>query len=490
MESARASLDAQLARRAAAASQIAGEVGADLPWAVDLHDAAVAVLATPVEQEALESALTRAIRAALGAAPEQAGALLDPSTRVRFARQFHNDAVHASLALRRRRVIRWLRLWGRPGPRRTSKSTTRWGERGHLLGFTAYGDRMSRRQRMTLVAAALGFSGVLTACSGGTHVTKKLTVSAPVVSAIASASPSPKPALPPPIGPPGHYSGIATKPGSPVLAIKIENTVAGRPQAGVNSADLVYVEQVEGGLTRLLAIYNSRLPPMIGPVRSARSDNTQLLGQFGPVAFAYSGAQPAVLAVVAASNLVDVGYNDESQLYTLLPGRYAPENLFVDPAKLLAVKHGIGAKDIGLRFSQTPPPGPAATSAAVGYPAAKFVFGYDAASRGYTITQDGTLLRGLDNKLESAKNIVVQNIQQVVSGEVDVLGNATPANVTTGSGSATLYRNGRAIPLHWSRGSDTSSTYYSYEGTGKRMVLNPGTTWIMLLPPDGTSSSS
>lgn len=329
-------------------------------------------------------------------------------------------------------------------------------------------------------------AAVLAACGGTHHPRPSLSFPTPALAL------TPRPSAPrttPAIGPPGHYSGIPTKPGSPVLAIKIENTIAGRPQAGVNAADLVYVEQVEGGLTRLLAIYNSRLPAMIGPVRSARSDNTSLLAQYGPVAFAYSGAQPAVLAVVAASNLVDVGYNDESQAYNLLPGRYAPENLFVDPTKLLAVKHGAGAKDTGLRFSTSAPPGPAAHTASIGYPAATFVFTYDAASRSYTITQDGALLHGLDTVLETTKNVIVQNITQVSSGQTDILGNATPANVTTGSGSAMLYRNGRAIPLHWSRGSDTSSTYYSYEGTGKRMQLSPGTTWIMLLPSDGTSSS-
>ena len=110
VESARASLDAQLVRRAAAANQVA-TVGVG-PWASELGEAAALALASPTDREAVESALTRSIRAAVTAAPELTGSLLDPATRVRFARQFHNDAVHSSLALRRRRVIRWLRLWG------------------------------------------------------------------------------------------------------------------------------------------------------------------------------------------------------------------------------------------------------------------------------------------------------------------------------------------------------------------------------------------
>ena len=119
VESARASLDAQLARRAAAATDFSVGLqarGSTEPWVGDLHAAAALALAGPAEQEAIESALTRAIRTAATASPGEAELLLATATRVRFARQFHNDAVHASLALRRRRIIRWLRLWGTAKP--------------------------------------------------------------------------------------------------------------------------------------------------------------------------------------------------------------------------------------------------------------------------------------------------------------------------------------------------------------------------------------
>ena len=82
---------------------------------------------------------------------------------------------------------------------------------------------------------------------------------------------------------------------------------------------------------------------------------------------------------------------------------------------------------------------------AVGYPAARLSFRYDAPSTSYAISQDGVVLHGTDGRLESA-NILVQHIQSVDSGFVDVLGNPTPANVTTGSEPATLYRNAGFVP--------------------------------------------
>ena len=77
----------------------------------------------------------------------------------------------------------------------------------------------------------------------------------------------------------------------PILVVKIDDTPAAHPQAGLEDADVVYIEQVEGGLTRLAAVFSSKIPDVIGPVRSARISDIELLEQFGRVAFAYSGAQ-------------------------------------------------------------------------------------------------------------------------------------------------------------------------------------------------------
>ena len=88
-----------------------------------------------------------------------------------------------------------------------------------------------------------------------------------------------------------------------ILVVKIDDTRAAHPQIGLEYADVVYVEQVEGGLTRLAAVYSSQLPPLIGPVRSARISDIELLAQYGRVGFAYSGAQKKMRPVIAAANL-------------------------------------------------------------------------------------------------------------------------------------------------------------------------------------------
>ena len=66
-----------------------------------------------------------------------------------------------------------------------------------------------------------------------------------------------------------------------VLAVKIDNIGYARPQTGLTRADIVYVLPVEGGLSRFLAVFSSHYPAVIGPVRSAREDDLELLRQFG-----------------------------------------------------------------------------------------------------------------------------------------------------------------------------------------------------------------
>jgi Protein of unknown function (DUF3048) N-terminal domain len=87
----------------------------------------------------------------------------------------------------------------------------------------------------------------------------------------------------------------------PAPAVKIDNIVYARPKTGPGSADIVYVLPAEGGLTRFVAVFSSHLPPVKGPVRTAREDDLGLLAQFGRLGFAYSGAQPQLLPVAEQS---------------------------------------------------------------------------------------------------------------------------------------------------------------------------------------------
>ena len=157
----------------------------------------------------------------------------------------------------------------------------------------------------------------------------------PVVTARATPTPPP-----PPKGPLlDPFTGKPVKALGPVLAVKIDNIVYARPQTGLQSADMVYVIPVEGGLTRFMAVYSSHIPPVIGPVRSARQSDLDLLRQFGKPAFAWSGATPHLVPFIERAPVVD--------LYALQVGGYyrgsnraAPYNLYANTKQLLAEAHG------------------------------------------------------------------------------------------------------------------------------------------------------
>jgi hypothetical protein len=125
----------------------------------------------------------------------------------------------------------------------------------------------------------------------------------------------------------------------PVIAVKVDNIKQARPQTGLSQADIVYVLPVEGGLSRFLAIFSSHFPPVIGPVRSAREDDLELLRQFGRPAFAYSGAQPQLLPVVERARIVDL-YSGRVGGYFRDHRRVAPYNLYAHTAQLRAEARG------------------------------------------------------------------------------------------------------------------------------------------------------
>jgi hypothetical protein len=111
----------------------------------------------------------------------------------------------------------------------------------------------------------------------------------------------------------------------PVLAVKVDDTNAAHPQIGLEDADVIYIEQVEGGLTRLAAIFSSVIPERVGPVRSARISDIDILSQYGRVVFAYSGAQKKLLPVIDAANLQNLGAQAQPpSIYTTDPNRVPP----------------------------------------------------------------------------------------------------------------------------------------------------------------------
>jgi Protein of unknown function (DUF3048) N-terminal domain/Protein of unknown function (DUF3048) C-terminal domain len=289
------------------------------------------------------------------------------------------------------------------------------------------------------------------------------------------------PTKPAPTASPALLSPFTGEPISapgPVLAVKIDNLAAARPQTGLTDADIVYVLPVEGGLSRILAVFSSHFPPVIGPVRSAREDDLELLAQFGRPAFAYSGAQPELLPVVEKARIVDL-YDGRVGGYFRDPHRAAPHNLYAHTSQLLAEAPGASkAHDIGFRFGPAPAGGHPMASLSVSYPAASFTFRWSEKDNRWLVWMDGAPARATEGGQLSAPTVVIQYTKVRTSRFLEE-GARPPYAESTGTGTGLALRGGQAYAIRWSRPDANGGTTFT-TASGQPMTFARGPVWIVL----------
>jgi hypothetical protein len=266
-----------------------------------------------------------------------------------------------------------------------------------------------------------------------------------------------------------------------VIAVKIEDTALGRPQVGTNKADIVYVEQVEGGLTRLMAIFNTSLPN-VEPVRSIRPSDPELALQFGHIILVASGGSRAGIAPLDKSPLHAVIGDRGDPGFSRDPNRVAPENLVSNLATVAKKVTGPTAKSIGLAWSAKKPAGQTKpgnlVQTRVGGTAV--TFHWNAKQRRYQRIIDGAVQKTANGSVISTPNVIVQFCRVTVyTKDRDVLGNPAQFTHTIGHGRAVVFRDGRRIEGTWSRKSVNAGTILRTKD-GKVIPLTPGGAWFVL----------
>lgn len=298
----------------------------------------------------------------------------------------------------------------------------------------------------------------------------------------ATPSPSPTPVRT------STLTGLPEVSASPVLIVKLDNTRNAQPHAGLRDADMVYIEEVEYGITRIAAVFSSKVPNRIGPVRSARITDVELLAQFGSPAFAFSGAQSKLWPVLAESDFIDISPNKGDRGYERDYDRRAPYNYFLDgQVGLERAPDASLSKDIGLVFSADPPDGgEPVTKARMEWAYASAAFGYQESSGTYRVHLNGIKARAEeDGESQRASNVIIQYVDQRPSIYFDKGGGNTPQAITVGTGKALVMRDGRAWEVTWNRPDEASGTTFTLPD-GSPMTFKPGQTWIVLLDRDRT----
>jgi hypothetical protein len=276
----------------------------------------------------------------------------------------------------------------------------------------------------------------------------------------------------------------------PALAIKIDNVAAARPQAGLNDADVVIETPVEGGLTRLFAVFQSHDADLVGPIRSARPVDADLLRLFGHPYFVFSGGTPSdVQPVQKKGGAAALIWWDRSPAYFVTRAdRKRPHHVFAHTSTLYA--EGKVRAESGSTKATPPPPLPFDDRAPAGTPAHQIDLTFPSASAGWTWngseylrTQAGTPDTLIDGAQVSAANVVVLSVVIKQTAAHDVHGTNVPLPDVVTSGKAWVYRDGVQVTGNWKRVKDQLIVT---DDAGQAVTLKPGRSWVELLPTGRT----
>jgi hypothetical protein len=337
--------------------------------------------------------------------------------------------------------------------------------------------------RMRVPALVVGVASLLaaSACSGGGGGTKGAAPTSPSSTAVSGGAVKDGPIAP--------LTGLVDQSGAtasrPSIAVKVDNAPEARPQSGLDVADIVYEEVVEGGVTRFIAVFHSQAPPVAGPVRSVRPMDPGVLSAYHGLV-AYSGGIPAFVALLRKAPVQDVDVDVATDAYTWDKSRAAPHNEYVSPEKLWPKAKGANAEPPKAMFVYRAA-GEAFGDADAHHlvipysPRQTSVYDWDVAAGTWKRTSNGTPHTTASGAQIAPQNVVIQFVSLHNLDYVDQSGTKVVESTVIGSGDAWILSAGRMTKGHWSKDSASAPTRFT-DGSGNPVKLTPGRTWVHFAP--------
>lgn len=277
----------------------------------------------------------------------------------------------------------------------------------------------------------------------------------------------------------------------PALAIKIENSKEARPQENLQYADVVYEEYVESGISRLVAVYHSNFPESVGPVRSMRPMDKNIMGSYrGPLVF--SGAQSGFISQNRAAGIFQISQDIGHYGFYRRSGRSAPHNLHAYTEDLLEQAGDTTAPPAQWEFAY---PGEGATAQVQGRDVSSVAivmsgwahpgWDWDAESGTWLRNERGAPHVTMDGTQLYATNVIIMRVDITYNSSGG--GSSVPETMLAGrSGSGTLISGSKAVDITWSKGSKVTDRIVYKTSDGEEVSLMPGNTWVELVPNSGS----
>ena len=335
------------------------------------------------------------------------------------------------------------------------------------------------------VVALLFLSTLLVAACGGgdsdedTAVTQTSTTTTEATTTTTEAPTTTTEPAPPPTFPLTGEPLDSADAEHPALVVKIDNHPDSRPQWGLNQADIVYEEIVEGRITRFAAVFHSQDSDPVGPIRSARTSDFDILTQLNTPLFANSGGNENVLTMLNSVDTQSVNVNAQPDLYYRESSRRRPHNLMANTSELFAAAGQEAGTPPQLFEYRTPDASLPASAMVVDgididYGGTQVEYRWDPAGGGWLRTQNGTPHFDVDDVQIAPENVIVQFISYGRS-PADA---GSPEAELIGEGEVWVLTDGHLIEGTWSRPDPESPTTLTVGS--ETIALTPGSTWVAL----------
>lgn len=329
------------------------------------------------------------------------------------------------------------------------------------------------RPALRLLSPVLAAGLLLTACGGGEDSSESSDSEEKAASQAGDPATWPLTGLP--VG-----EGKSAEKSHPVYAVKIDNTANSAPQVGVGKADLVVEELVEGGTTRLAAMFYSRLPKQVGPVRSMRPSDVGIVAPSGGTIVTSGAARFTIRAI----NEAEIPYLAEgAPAVTRDDSRPAPYNVMADLKSMGShADQKESRPDDYLPWGESSdlPKGKSASKMSVDF--GNHVSQWSHRKDGYTLTNG---YMGAADSF-SPDTVVVAKVRTTNAPYKDPGGADVPISHFTGQGPAWVFHDGRMVRGTWHKdGEDATPTFTT--SSGEDLTIPAGKVWLELIPKQGGS---